>query len=317
MNLLKGPLLLGREIDHPPSKSPESLTTPVNKSMDILITSAPAIARGSHGLAPSSDLTISLEAEISALSEHTVFGKVQSVGALRIFMEHHVFAVWDFMSLLKALQAQLAPAYWPWQPRTHPQLVRLVNEIVLAEESDALPGQMGGLCGHASHFEIYLEAMREVGADTSRVDRFIGLLNWRGVRHALEIASVPVPAREFVSDTFEILRSRRLLAVAAVFCYGRERIIPMMFRSLLHKLSIGVEAAPLLHYYLRRHMDVDAAHHGPAAQALVTTLCGDDTLRLEEASVAARLALSSRRRFLDGIELAIARGEHKLPFRRN
>lgn len=272
-------------------------------------TSTPTISTRTYGLAQCSELLIPLEAEISALSVHPVFSKVQSVGALRIFMEHHVFAVWDFMSLLKALQAQLAPTHWPWQPRANPALVRLVNEIVLAEESDTVPSHLNGLCGHASHFEIYLQAMREVGADTSSVERFIELLNWRGVRCAMEGASVPVPAREFVGDTFEILRSRRLHAVAAAFCHGRERIIPVMFRSLLEKLSIGVEAAPSLHYYLSRHVDVDEAHHGPAAQTLLTELCGDATLRLEEASVAARQALSSRRRFLDGIELAILRGQ--------
>ncbi len=248
---------------------------------------------------------IELEAEVSALSEHSVFGQVQSVGALRTFMEHHVFAVWDFMSLLKALQAQVAPAHWPWQPRTHPQLVRLINEIVLTEESDALPAHPCGLGGYASHFEIYLAAMDEVGADTRAIKRFMELVSRRGVRLALAEAPVPLPAYEFVTDTFSVLRARRLHAIAAAFCFGRERAIPLMFRRLLDNLSIGADGAPLLHHYLRRHVDLDAAEHGPAAQALVSSLCGSDAARLDEARAAALMALASRRRFLDGIEMAI------------
>jgi len=250
-----------------------------------------------------------LEAELSAISEHPLFGKVQTIGALRIFMEHHVFAVWDFMSLVKALQAGLAPAHWPWRPQKHPELVRLINEILLAEECDKLPAQLCGLGGHASHFEIYIAAMREVGADTGAIERFLELVNWRGVQLALAGAQVPPPAREFVNDTFYQLRTRRLHTVAAAFCYGREKVIPMMFRGFLDKLSINENAAPMFHYYLRRHVEVDAAEHGPASQALVSTLCGDDASRLAEACVAARLALSSRRRFLDGIELAVTCGE--------
>lgn len=147
-----------------------------------------------------------LEGELSAISEHPLFGKVQTIGALRIFMEHHVFAVWDFMSLVKALQAGLAPAHWPWRPQKHPELVRLINEILLAEECDKLPAQLCGLGGHASHFEIYIAAMREVGADTGAIERFLELVNWRGVQLALAGAQVPPPAREFVNDTFYRIR---------------------------------------------------------------------------------------------------------------
>lgn len=90
---------------------------------------------------------------MSGLSDHTVFGQVQSVGALRTFMEHHVLAVWDFMSLLKALQAELAPEYWPWRPCTRSHWVRLINDIVLTEESDELPIHLCGLALAASNPE--------------------------------------------------------------------------------------------------------------------------------------------------------------------
>ena len=37
-----------------------------------------------------------------ALLDHSLYGNVASVADLRLFMEDHVFAVWDFMSLAEA-----------------------------------------------------------------------------------------------------------------------------------------------------------------------------------------------------------------------
>jgi hypothetical protein len=72
----------------------------------------------------------------AALLAHPVYHEIDRLEALRRFMEHHVFAVWDFMSLLKALQRQLSCVTVPWLPAVDPLGSRLVNEFVLAEESD-------------------------------------------------------------------------------------------------------------------------------------------------------------------------------------
>src|SRR5262245_49472766 len=102
------------------------------------------------------------------LLAHPLYTRIDGLESLRVFQEHHVFAVWDFMSLLKALQRHLTCVDVPWTPRASTTAARFVNEIVLGEESDELePGRC------VSHFELYRAAMRETGARTDSVDLFI------------------------------------------------------------------------------------------------------------------------------------------------
>ena len=101
-----------------------------------------------------------------ALASHPLYAAIDSLPRLRTFVEHHVACVWDFMSLLKSLQRDLAGANVPWHPPQDPEAARLVNEIVLGEESDSLPYRQG----HASHFIWYTEAMEELGGMTAPVD---------------------------------------------------------------------------------------------------------------------------------------------------
>ena len=49
----------------------------------------------------------------AALLDHPIYTHVASVADLRRFMEDHVFAVWDFMSLLKRLQQESVGCYVP------------------------------------------------------------------------------------------------------------------------------------------------------------------------------------------------------------
>jgi len=246
-------------------------------------------------------LADALKTSLEAVECHPVFGAVQSEAQLRTFMEHHVFPVWDFMSLLKFLQAELAPATWPWMPRPHGDLVRLINDIVTGEESDKLPKSHRAEATHASHFDLYLMAMREVGADTSPIVAFLEVVRRDGLEAALESPMVPEPSRAFMKDTFAMLKQGEAHRVAASFSFGRENVIPGMFNSLLAKLGIGEDRAPIFHYYLKRHAELDGDEHGPAALRLVATLCGDDQARLAEAVDSAKAALASRTRLWDSV----------------
>jgi len=238
-----------------------------------------------------------------ALLDHRLYGQLKSIGQMRVFMEHHVLAVWDFMSLLKALQRGLTCVEPPWLPVGEPRLRRLINEIVLSEESDDTDGG-----GSVSHFELYLRAMREIGADTTRIDQFVSRLRaGRSVEAALEEAGLPVCVKEFVLHTFRVIASGRLHEIAAAFTYGREDLIPDLFGTLVAQLDRDFAgSATTLRYYLDRHIELDGDEHGAMGREMVELLCGGDPMRQEEARTAAVQALKARVRLWDGIAESVA-----------
>jgi hypothetical protein len=221
---------------------------------------------------------------------HPVFSEITTLPVLQRFMETHVFAVWDFMSLTKRLQQEMTSTQLPWLPPTDTIAARLINEIVLGEESDDNPAH-----GHCSHFELYLDAMREVGASTLQVDRFVALQQ-KGMHYATALHSVEAnqAAVRFVSHTLELALHAPAHCVAAAFLHGRESVIPHMFQRILDEWSITADQAPTFRYYLERHIEVDSEDHGPAAEALLTRLVDGDEQRQREVYEAAIAAVQSR-----------------------
>lgn len=236
-----------------------------------------------------------------ALSQHPLFAEIDSLDTLRQFMQTHVFAVWDFMSLTKRLQQELTCVSLPWLPPADPAAARLINEIVLGEESDERLQH-----GHYSHFELYLDAMREVGASTQAIERFVSLMQ-QGVGHleALRRSEASEAAQRFVCDTLAVALHAPAHGVAAAFLHGRESVIPGMFQQILDQWGIGREQAPTFRYYLQRHIEVDAEDHGPAAEHLLARLVGDDPLRQEEVYRAAIAAVDSRMALWDRLRAAL------------
>ncbi len=243
----------------------------------------------------------SVQAEISS---HRLYGRIHSVAGLQVFMEHHVFAVWDFMSLLKGLQAQLTGHDLPWRPVGDAATRRFVNEIVLEEESDLVDGEAIG------HFELYLRAMREAGADTTAIETVLARIAAGGsVEQALSLACVPAAAAAFSRATFRSLEGARAHVIASAFTFGREMAVPSMFRGIIDRLGHRAAELTTLITYLDRHCQLDEEEHGPKAVAMLTNLCGDDDLRWHEARAAAAAALKARLAFWDAISVAIARVE--------
>jgi hypothetical protein len=169
------------------------------------------------------------------LEAHPIYAAVQTLDDLRVFMQHHVYSVWDFMSLIKYLQNEVAPARWPWTPQGDASVQRFINELVLEEETDvALPGHEG----HTSHFLLYLAAMREIGADSDTPARFVQQVAGQGIDAALASGVAPAPSAAFTRTTFDFLASGKPHTVAAALALGREHIIPSMFRAFLSRMAV-------------------------------------------------------------------------------
>lgn len=211
------------------------------------------------------------------LANHKVFKNLKSIEDLRYFMQIHVFAVWDFMSLLKRLQKDICSVSVPWMPVKLGNASRLINEIVCGEESDKLPNKEG----YASHFELYLRAMEEVKASTTGINAFINDLN-NGLDIYSAIERIPEDARAFVKYTMDVALNKSTAEVAGSFFNGREDVIPDMFSRLLEDWEINKGDAPYFHYYLVRHIELDGDEHGPAGAKLINEITGDDVISIEK-----------------------------------
>lgn len=231
-------------------------------------------------------------------ASHDIYRSLETLEQVRIFMENHVFAVWDFMSLVKSLQTCLTSVSVPWLPAGDPLSRRLINEIVLDEESDE-----DGQGGYLSHFELYLQAMAQCGADTSRITSFVEMLDQgETVLKALSRARAPGPAQAFVETTWTIIQSKSPHRIAAAFTLGREEIVPDMFQTVIANIQRRFpERMSRFSYYLERHINIDKDRHAPMASRMLDRLCGSDPVRWREAAESAQTALAARIRLWDGV----------------
>jgi hypothetical protein len=231
---------------------------------------------------------------------HKVYSAISELEDLRIFMEHHIFAVWDFMSLLKALQINLNCTTLPWFPVGDPVTRQLINEIVAGEESD-----VDGNGAIKSHFELYLDAMNQCGANTKPINTFLdGLKNGKSFNEAFEIAEVPATAKDFVNATFETINSGKTHLQAASFTFGREDLIPAMFTEILRNFQSNFPETNLdkLIYYFERHIELDTDEHGPMAMQMISELCDGDATKWQEVEEISKAALEKRIGLWNAIE---------------
>lgn len=233
------------------------------------------------------------------LLNHRLYREIDQLASLHLFMEHHVYAVWDFMSLLKALQKMMCCTTIPWLPPVNSHHCRLVNEIVLAEESDE---NVGG--GYASHFDLYLSSMKQCEADTSVIEELINQLR-RGVTidAAMSDPRIPEPAKQFMRQTFTVIESGDIRAIASAFTFGREDLLPAVFQRIVDEVNTQAGGQlSTFKYYLERHIGLDGDEHGPMAQRLVESLCGTDEESWKIATESAVACLKARIELWNGID---------------
>lgn len=234
------------------------------------------------------------------LLAHSLYEKIQTVEDLHCFLESHVFAVWDFMSLLKALQNKLTCTTTPWYATPNAEVRYLINEIVLGEESDlTLDGK------RLSHFEMYLEAMKACGADTRGIEKLLkDIAELRNIFVAIRKSDLHPSVKEFLDFTFQTIEEGKTHKIAAAFTFGREDLIPAMFTEILRNFEKNFPQTDLaqLIYYFERHIELDADEHGPMAMQMISELCGEDAHKWQEVEETSILALEKRIGLWDAIE---------------
>ena len=244
------------------------------------------------------------------LNNHKLYEQLSTIEDIQTFMEYHVYAVWDFMSLLKSLQIQLTCTTVPWVPSHTPETARFINEIVLGEESDE--DEDGN---HMSHFEMYLNAMDQAGASTLKISQFIELIR---AGEAVDIAADKLrldPAIvNFMRFTFNVINSGKPHLVAAAFTFGREDLIPDMFLAIVKQAEENDAATSYskLTYYLNRHIELDGDDHGPLALRMIAQLCGENEQKWQEVIEVAQEALQQRIYLWDAIAEEICTKTTKL-----
>ncbi len=241
------------------------------------------------------------------LLHHSLYDKVKTIDDLHSFLENHVYAVWDFMSLLKALQSKLTCTTTPWFATENTETRYLINEIVLAEESDlTIDGK------RQSHFEMYLDAMKDCGADTNGIHSFLSQVSsLQNIFVAIKQSNLHPNIKAFLDFTFRVIEEGKTHEIAAAFTFGREDLIPSMFTEILKNFQANFPETDLnkLIYYFERHIELDADEHGPMAMQMITELCGNDSKKWNEVTEISIQALEKRIGLWDAIEEMILEKE--------
>ncbi|SFZ89569.1 Protein of unknown function [Flaviramulus basaltis] len=237
------------------------------------------------------------------LLNHSLYNKIKTVEDLQVFLQNHVFAVWDFMSLLKALQNKLTCTTTPWMPIGNPETRYLINEIVLAEETDI---DING--NRQSHYELYIDAMKDAKANTSSIASLLeSISETKNVFVAIKNCELDNAVKDFLNFTFQLIDLGESHQIAAAFTFGREDLIPSMFTEILKNFQNNLKSIDLskLIYYFERHIELDADEHGPMAMKMITELCGSDAKKWQEVEEVSIIALQKRIALWNAIELLI------------
>lgn len=225
------------------------------------------------------------------LRNHELYSLLSEIDDVKIFMEKHVYAVWDFMSLLKSLQNHLTCLSIPWKPVENAKIARFINEIVHGEESDVNENGTP-----KSHFEMYLEAMNEVNANTQKVLSFINSIkSIDDFNIKLHNSNLKIAEKKFLGFTFNLIQTNEIHKIASAFTFGREDLIPDMFIEIIKQSNNEAKNSyPKLTYYLERHIELDGDEHGPLSLEMISELCGTNSEKWKDVLDTAKEALKLR-----------------------
>tara|TARA_Y100001934_G_scaffold238138_1_gene290830 strand:- start:354 stop:1124 length:771 start_codon:yes stop_codon:yes gene_type:complete len=241
------------------------------------------------------------------LKKHRLYQSLRTINDVQIFMENHVYAVWDFMSILKSLQRQLTNISLPWIPNQNPALARFINEVVCDEESD-----INEIGQPKSHFEMYLDAMEQINANRKQIDSFLDLIKaGKDIDHCLNTLNIDNRIREFTQHTFEIINTGKTHCIASAFTFGREDIIPGMFIEMLKELDPDNIHYNKFKYYLERHIEIDGELHGPISIRMIKELCNTNSKKWDQTIDIARNSLIKRIQLWDAIDDKIQMNNRK------
>ncbi|MDP1817326.1 MAG: DUF3050 domain-containing protein [Leadbetterella sp.] len=240
---------------------------------------------------------------------HELYLNIKDIEDLKVFMEFHVFAVWDFMSLLKSLQKNLTCTTIPWMPKSTGEIRYFINEVVIGEESDLDINNV-----RKSHFEMYLEAMEQSEANSDSIQALIENLHSFGrLDLGLNAAKAPKFVQDFVKYTFKVIKNKSLHLQAGIFTFGREDLIPDMFLSIIKDMPSHISSkVTKFKYYLERHIEIDGDHHKHLAYQMTQELCGTNDDNWKELETEVIKSLVKRKQLWDGIlEVIKIRNESK------
>ncbi|MGA9174798.1 MAG: DUF3050 domain-containing protein [Thermoactinomyces sp.] len=249
--------------------------------------------------------TLEIESIQTARKEilsHPLLSHLHKSECVRIFMKHHIFVVWVYMSLLKKLQQSFTCVSLPWMPRPNSLFARFLNELAIWEETDK-----DGKGNYASHFEILSQAMEEMKADTEPIQTYLQML--QAGYHPIESlfqSEIPPSVADFVKHNLGLALNGQLHEVASAFYYGYEYLVPELY-ALLSKSFSKAPVSERLTYYLNRHTQIKSNKRAPLAENLLLTLCEEDPVKIAQAEKAAQSTLEVWHGLLDGIMAEIKR----------
>lgn len=189
------------------------------------------------------------------LITHPLYTSLNNLDRVRVFTENHVFSVWTFMCLLKSIITNLedTTSSYLWTGVKDPRLYRALCEIWIDEASDTVND------GIQSHLDLYLQSMEEIHADTTVI---LQLLERVRTDHHFSLEDLPILAstKEFIQKQFHVINTYSFEDTLTYFAYGRELLIPEMFRPLFEYLKTQDIPCPHFLLYLEKHIHLDDLH---------------------------------------------------------